>query len=99
MAPHKDKNWCEVPPKNNQCKRIHSTKEGPKPVTYYTTCGICHNDSMGGHLVKDHTQYKESLKKFTTRGKNILGLRQLPRPTMQLQRTILLTVRRVPQIQ
>eukprot|EP00957_Ditylum_brightwellii_P201464 15325770-Ditylum_brightwellii.AAC.1 len=49
-CPHKDKKWYEVTSKNNQYKGIHSTKEGTKPVTYCTTCGTWHYDSIQDHL-------------------------------------------------
>eukprot|EP00957_Ditylum_brightwellii_P090459 6889062-Ditylum_brightwellii.AAC.1 len=62
-CPHKDKKWYEVPPKNNQYKRMHSTREDPKPVTYCTTCGTWRYDPMQGHLAKDHAQFEESSKK------------------------------------
>eukprot|EP00957_Ditylum_brightwellii_P176351 13428387-Ditylum_brightwellii.AAC.1 len=51
---------------------MHSTTEGPKPVTYCTTCGTWCYDSMQGHLAKDHAQFKESSNKFPNRGKKKL---------------------------
>eukprot|EP00957_Ditylum_brightwellii_P112400 8569537-Ditylum_brightwellii.AAC.1 len=91
--------WYEVVPKSNQYKRINSTKEVPKPFTYFTTCGTWCYNSMQGHFAKDHAQFKESSKKFPKRIQKSLGLGQPPRQPLQLQIMMLLTVRRVSQSQ
>eukprot|EP00957_Ditylum_brightwellii_P054729 4147255-Ditylum_brightwellii.AAC.1 len=71
-CPHKDKKWYEVPLKNDQYKRMHSTRKGPKPVTYCTTCGTWRYDSMQGHLAKDHAEFEESSKKVPKKEKKKL---------------------------
>eukprot|EP00957_Ditylum_brightwellii_P029505 2229837-Ditylum_brightwellii.AAC.1 len=49
-----------MPPKDNQLKHHHWTKNGKQSVMYCTSCKTWHYDYDGGHFAKDHATWKKS---------------------------------------